>query len=83
MILLVQHHPDGVINSVAFLPPADSDSVEMSGGLPVVRVAARDALKSWKGENLSGTELRQECGRAETELREKYLIEHGKLVPRR
>jgi hypothetical protein len=83
MILLVQHRPDGNINSVAFVPPAHGDSVELSGGLPVLRVAARDALKSWKGETLSGAELRQECGRAEAELREKYLIQQGKLVPRR
>jgi hypothetical protein len=47
-----------------------------------LRIAARDALKSWKGEALAGTELRQECGRAEAELREKYLVQHGKLVAR-
>ena len=82
MILLVQHRPDGNIHSVAFVPAAHGDSVEMSGGLPVLRVAAREALKSWKGESLSGADLRQECGRAETELREKYLVQHGKLVAR-
>jgi hypothetical protein len=82
MILLVQHQPNGVIDSVAFLPPAEGGSLEMSGGLPVLRVAARDALKSWKGETLADAALRQECARAGAELREKYLVQHGKLVPR-
>ena len=82
MILLVQHRPDGAIHSVAFVPSADSDSLELSGELPVVRVAARDALKSWKGEALSGLELRQECGRARAELQENYRVRQGKLMPR-
>lgn len=82
MILLIPYQPDGSIDSVAFVPDTHGASVELGGDLPVLRIAAHDALKSWKGDTLSSDALHQEVLRARSELREKHVIQHGKLVPR-